>query len=70
LKINTLNLKVQSSNIYIDADDERLALEIELNKLSDMYLLPRWAYLTSEWNEFIIKKVRLERCLRNLQERF
>lgn len=63
----TMNLIVNQNDIYIDAEDEYLAIIFKLEALEFHYCLPKWAYLTSEWTEFTTKKVWLKNRLRKLK---
>lgn len=63
-----MQLKVNSKDIFIDNEDELLYVEYLLERLQYEWCLPRWAYLRSEWSEYLIKKSAVERRLRKLKE--
>lgn len=62
-------MQVDCKNIYIDSEDEAIALGIALKKLVKDYDVARWMFLPSEWSEYVQKKVRMQNHLRKLQEK-
>jgi hypothetical protein len=59
---------VDKNQIWIDDEDEYLSTKIQLDN-EEYWHLPKDFYLPYEWQEIIIKKVRLKNRLRKLKEK-
>ena len=61
-------MKVDKKEIYLDEEDEYIALSITLGVLKKEYEeMPRWLFVKKEWNEYLMRKLRMEKRLRVLQ---
>ena len=62
-------MKVDKKKIYLDEEDEIIALTIAKQVMEYNFELPKWCYLQSEWNTYVMKKVEIENRLRKLKEK-
>lgn len=61
-------MKVDKKEIYLDDEDEMIALCIGLEVLKKGYEeMPRWFFVKREWNDYLAQKLRMEKRLRVLQ---
>lgn len=62
-------MKVNSSAIYIDAEDEMIALTVAIQLLDKKFrdTSAKWMWLNSEWSNYIIQKTAMQKRLRKLK---
>ena len=63
-------MQVDMKAIYIDREDEAIAISIALQVLDKVYKeeSARWFWLPSEWSSYIVQRAALQKRLRKLQE--
>ena len=62
-------MQVSKSDIYVDIEDELLAVEIALANWEERWEGAKWMFLPREWAIYVQGKVALKRRLRKLKEK-
>lgn len=62
-------MKVDSGAIYIDAEDEMIALTVAIQLLDKKFreTSARWMWLNSEWSKYVVQKAAMQKRLRKLK---
>lgn len=62
-------MKVDSRYIYIDNEDEMIAVSVAIQLLDKKFkeTSARWMWLPSEWGEYVVKRSGLQKRLRKLK---
>lgn len=62
-------MKVNSKDLYVDIEDELIAVSIAIQLLDKKFrdTSAKWMWLPSEWSEYVVTKIGLQKRLRKLQ---
>ena len=63
-------MKVNNKEIYLDSEDEAIAVSIAIQILDKKFkdTSARWMWLPSVWGDYVVQKTALQKRLRKLQE--
>lgn len=62
-------MRVDKTQIYLNDEDELIAVEVALVSWEEQWEGAKWMFLPREWAEYVQGKVALKKRLRKIKER-